>query len=51
VPLFNKLTPGKWEFTGRWKVIAAEYIFDEEQSRMTWKFTLKRTIKIEEEKS
>ena len=42
VPLFNKLAPGRWEFTGMWKVIAAEYIFDEKQSRMTWKFTLQR---------
>lgn len=45
VPLFNKLAPGKWEFTGRWKVTAAEYVFDESQSRMIWKFTLQRTTK------
>ena len=51
VPLFNKLAPGKWEFTGRWRVTAAVYVFDEGQSRMIWKFTLKRTIEIQEEKS
>ena len=42
VPLFNKLAPGKWEFTGRWKVAAGEYVFDEKQNRMIWKFTLNR---------
>jgi SAD/SRA domain len=42
VPLFNKLAPGKWEFTGYWKVTAAEYVFDEKHGRMTWKFTLQR---------
>ena len=42
VPLFNKLSPGKWEFIGRWKVINGQYIFDEKQSRMVWQFTLER---------
>jgi hypothetical protein len=43
VPLFNKITPGKWEFTGYWKVTEGKYIFDEKQSRMVWKFNLRRS--------
>ncbi|MGB7203218.1 MAG: hypothetical protein WBD16_13290 [Pyrinomonadaceae bacterium] len=43
VPLFNKLAPGRWQFTGYWRVIAGKYIFDEKQSRMIWKFTLEQT--------
>jgi len=44
VPLFNKLTPGKWQYLGKWCVGDAAYIFDENQSRMVWKFTLIREI-------
>lgn len=40
VPLFNKLSPGRWEFLGFWQVIDGRYIFDEKQNRMLWKFTL-----------
>jgi len=40
VPLFNKLSPGRWQFTGHWRVADGFYIFDENQSRMVWKFTL-----------
>lgn len=42
VPLFNKLAVGRWEFTGFWHVTDARYIFDENQNRMVWKFTLER---------
>ncbi len=42
VPLFNKLGVGRWEFTGFWSISAGEYIFDENQNRMLWKFTLKK---------
>lgn len=42
VPLFNKLSVGRWEFLGMWIVIDSSYIFDENQSRMVWKFTLQR---------
>ena len=42
VPLFNKLAVGRWQFTGFWKVVAGEYIFDENQKRMIWQFTLER---------
>lgn len=40
VPLFNKLAPGRWEFLGYWMVTGGDYIFDEKQNRMLWKFTL-----------
>lgn len=42
VPLFNKLAPGRWEFMGYWSVREGNYIFDENQSRMVWKFKLIR---------
>jgi hypothetical protein len=42
VPLFNKLAAGRWEFLGHWTVAAGEYIFDEKQNRMLWKFTLQQ---------
>ncbi|NOT47117.1 MAG: hypothetical protein HOP17_05125 [Acidobacteria bacterium] len=42
VPLFNKLSPGRWEFMGYWQVIDGKYIFDEKQNRMLWKFTLQK---------
>ncbi len=42
VPLFNKLSPGRWEFLGYWSVADGRYIFDEKQGRMVWKFTLQR---------
>jgi hypothetical protein len=40
VPLFNKLAPGKWVFMGYWRVTDGKYIFDSNQDRMVWKFTL-----------
>jgi hypothetical protein len=42
VPLFNKLSVGRWEFLGFWQVVDSSYIFDEGQERMVWKFTLRR---------
>ena len=44
VPLFNKLAVGRWEFLGYWKIIKGEYVFDEAQKRMIWRFTLKRNL-------
>lgn len=43
VPLFNKLGVNRWEYLGQWNVVDSGYIFDENQSRMVWKFTLKRS--------
>ncbi len=42
VPLFNKLSVGRWEFLGFWLVEEGKYIFDEAQNRMVWKFTLRK---------
>jgi hypothetical protein len=42
VPLFNKLKPGAWQFLGFWRVSTGEYVFDEIQKRMIWKFKLLR---------
>ena len=42
VPLFNKLSVGRWEYQGMWRVVAGVYVFDEKQNRMLWKFTLNR---------
>jgi hypothetical protein len=41
-PLFNKLAVGRWEFLGLWRVAEANYVFDEGQERMVWKFRLER---------
>jgi hypothetical protein len=43
VPLFNKLGDGRWEFTGFWLVTDGKYVYDEEQRRMMWRFTLSRS--------
>jgi hypothetical protein len=51
VPLFNKLSVGRWEFLGWWRVTNSIYIFDENQSRMVWKFTLQKETSNEQEKS
>jgi len=40
VPLFNKLSPGRWELLGFWRVVDGKYVYDEKQDRMLWKFTL-----------
>jgi hypothetical protein len=45
VPLFNKRSVGCWEFMGYWRVTHGEYIFDEKEKRMLWKFTLKKIIR------
>lgn len=43
VPLFNKLSVGRWEFLGFWKVSEGKYIFDEKNERMIWQFKLKKS--------
>lgn len=42
VPLFCKLSVGRWKFLGLWKVIRADYVFDNEQRRMIWQFLLEK---------
>lgn len=44
VPLFNKLSVGRWEFLGFWQVVEGKYIYEEKAERMIWKFTLKRIV-------
>ncbi len=44
VPLFNKLSVGRWQFMGYWRVTDGKYIFDEKTDRMVWKFTLIRAV-------
>ncbi len=46
VPLFCKLSIGKWRFMGFWKVFEAKYIFEENNERMVWKFTLQKSDSI-----
>jgi hypothetical protein len=45
VPLFNKLSVGRWQFLGFWTIEAGEYIYDETAKRMIWKFTLVKSEK------
>jgi hypothetical protein len=42
VPLFNKLSTGRWRHLGHWRVVAAEHRFDAAERRMLWRFTLRR---------
>jgi hypothetical protein len=42
VPLFCKIDVNKWEFMSFWKVIDAEYIYEEKNERNVWSFVLKR---------
>ncbi len=42
VPLFRKLSVGRWQFLGFWQVKKGEYIFEESGKRMVWKFRLKK---------
>lgn len=42
VPLFNKLSTGRWEFTGYWRVTGGSYVRDDTHDRMVWKFLLVR---------
>lgn len=42
VPLFNKLAVGRWQHMGFWRVLACAHIFDEQENRMLWLFTLKK---------
>src|SRR5436305_9048642 len=42
VPLFNKLSVGRWQHLGFWRVVEGHQLFDEQENRMLWQFTLKR---------
>ena len=47
VPLFNKLAVNQWQYLGLFTVTDANYIHDEDRSRMIWKFTLRREQELE----
>ena len=42
VPLFNKLSVGRWQHMGYWRVTHALHRFDQKENRMLWQFTLKK---------
>ncbi len=42
VPLFNKLTIGRWQHMGFWRVGAGRHVFDAQANRMLWLFTLRK---------
>lgn len=42
VPLFNKLSVGRWQFLGFWKVLEGRYVFDKNNERMIWQFRLRK---------
>ena len=46
VPLFNKLSVGRWQFTGFWHVRDGKYVFDETRDRMVWRFTLVKSHQL-----
>jgi hypothetical protein len=46
VPLFNKLGVGRWQHMGFWRVTEGRYIYDENEKRMLWRFTLKRFLGV-----
>ena len=47
VPLFCKIKVNQWQFMGFWRVVDAEYVFEEVNERNVWSFVLKR-IELQE---
>ena len=43
VPLFCKLSVGRWRFVGFYRVINGTHVFDANEQRMLWRFTLKKS--------
>jgi hypothetical protein len=46
VPLFNKLSVGRWQHMGFWRVRDARHAFDAEENRMLWLFTLQKAHRV-----
>ena len=46
VPLFNKLAVGRWQHMGHWRVRAARQLYDEQEQRMLWLFTLEKASEM-----
>jgi hypothetical protein len=42
VPLFNKLAVGRWQHMGYWRVTHGRQLYNEEEKRMLWLFTLEK---------
>ncbi|MEZ5307903.1 MAG: hypothetical protein R2684_12230 [Pyrinomonadaceae bacterium] len=42
VPLYCKLGVNRWQNMGRWKIVDAEYVFEEINKRMVWRFVLRK---------
>ena len=42
VPLFNKLSVGRWQHMGYWRVTAVAHEYDPQEDRMLWRFTLEK---------
>ncbi len=47
VPLFNKLSVGRWQHLGYWRVIHATHQYDAQEDRMLWRFTLQKVMNAE----
>jgi hypothetical protein len=47
VPLFNKLAVGRWQHMGYWRVTDATHLYDSEEERMLWRFTLEKVSSVE----
>ena len=47
VPLFNKLSVGRWQHMGYWRVAAAAHEYDAQEDRMLWRFTLEKVTSDE----
>ncbi|MFN2454851.1 MAG: hypothetical protein ABR577_11585 [Pyrinomonadaceae bacterium] len=46
VPLFNKLAAGRWQHMGLWRVVEGRHVFDEQEERMLWLFTLETAQRV-----
>jgi hypothetical protein len=42
VPLFNKLSVGRWQHMGYWRVTSATHQYEPQEDRMLWRFTLEK---------
>ena len=51
VPLFNKLSTGRWQHMGFWRVASAEHRFDAKENRMLWRFTLRKATTKDERRA
>ncbi len=50
VPLFNKLSVGRWQHMGYWRVTDAVHQYDPQEDRMLWRFTLEKVGTMKDER-